>query len=359
MTENNYWTKVISMGSRALQQAGQLKAVSVIRNARFEIQLNSHDNWNGGIDYYDVYFKLRYNDYLEIEDEKADIEKQILEAMERFQTNEGMALANVIVQVVVETIVDWNAIAPMSKEGVLKIIEDERSCLESIATGKLSFKDDGVEEEYQERHREIKKIAQRAGFDYPISYNSLVEWWNEAKQYVHYGERRAYLSELFSPIIEELRDASDKAECVDFETIASKTQAIGKAIDDANLFIREGKYDSALDRIHSAVHGYVRATLLEHDIEYAESDTLAQLYTKLHRFYEQSIQPPEVAELIKTAIRSASGIISSLNDLRNRHTVSHPNATLIRQREALLMLRLVSALIDYIETVDRECFSNH
>lgn len=55
--------------------------------------------------------------------------------------------------------------------------------------------------------------------------------------------------------------------------------------------------------------------------------------------------------LIKTTLRSASGVISAINDLRNRHSLAHPNGSLITVREANLCIKLVKELSDYIESV--------
>ena len=58
-----------------------------------------------------------------------------------------------------------------------------------------------------------------------------------------------------------------------------------------------------------------------------------------------------MAGLIKTLIRSASGVISSINDIRNRHSLSHPNEEIIGEREALLAIRIIKELSNYINEV--------
>ena len=58
-----------------------------------------------------------------------------------------------------------------------------------------------------------------------------------------------------------------------------------------------------------------------------------------------------MADLIKTTIRSGSGIISSMNDMRNRHSLSHPNSELISNREAKFVIQLVKAISSYINEV--------
>lgn len=139
------------------------------------------------------------------------------------------------------------------------------------------------------------------------------------------------------------------SEVFDFSAI-SATDFIAKAIADAEQFMNDGNYSSALDRIHTAFHGYLRNKLDALHVEYEESDTLHQLYNKLHSQIAEDMSD-DIASLIRTTIRSASGVVSSLNDLRNRHSISHPNPDLISDREAKLCIAIVKSLSDYIELV--------
>ena len=140
-----------------------------------------------------------------------------------------------------------------------------------------------------------------------------------------------------------------KHEVIDFSGI-SITKAISKAIEDAEFFMQQGKYDSAFDRVHTAFHGYLRKKLDDLNEKYEESDTLNQLYNKLHNYVSEHIATDQ-SGLIKTTLRSASGVINSINELRNRHSLVHPNDSIISEREAELCIKLVKELSDYIEKV--------
>jgi hypothetical protein len=136
---------------------------------------------------------------------------------------------------------------------------------------------------------------------------------------------------------------------IDFSGI-SLTDAISKAIEDAEMFMSDGKYDSAFDRVHTAFHGYLRKKLDDLGESYEESDTLNQLYNKLHTYVSTNIATDQ-SGLIRTTLRSASGVINSINELRNRHSLAHPNDSIISVREAKLCVKLVKELSDYIEQV--------
>lgn len=139
-------------------------------------------------------------------------------------------------------------------------------------------------------------------------------------------------------------------EVVDFSSI-SLTEVIGKAIADAELLMEQGQYDSTFDRIHTAFHGYLRKILDNKRVTYEESDTLSQLYTKLHTEVSENIGSNEIAELVKKSLRSASGVIAAINEMRNRHSLSHPNDDLLKKREAEFAIKLIKDMSDYINDI--------
>ena len=51
---------------------------------------------------------------------------------------------------------------------------------------------------------------------------------------------------------------------------------------------------------------------------------------------------------MKTTIRSSNGMINALNEVRNRHSLAHPNINLIGKNEAKLIIGITSAITDYI-----------
>lgn len=351
--ENNdiYWKKLVSTGLQILQEQNNLEAVSVIKKSNFTIEYNSHDNWDGGIDYWDVIFQLKAKDYSTLEN-KNKVEGDILNLLESIQTDGRNQIANVKIQPALEQYIDWKAVLPVTKELTIRLIQEEQNMLSDVATGKLSFKEDGVEEKFQERHQKIITIAKRAGFDYPVGANNLAEWWREVRNISSYDGRREYILRIFSPMIKLLRESDDSNDNFNFQQIATKSGTVKKAVEDAEAFIREGKYDSAVDRVHTAFHGYLRQLLTEHCISFDADEGVPGLYSKLHGCYAEIIKPKDVGDRIKTILRSAGGMVNAVNELRNNNTVAHPNGQLIQIREAELVIRMVNAIVLYIEDVE-------
>lgn len=67
---------------------------------------------------------------------------------------------------------------------------------------------------------------------------------------------------------------------------------------------------------------------------------------------QNNIQPKDVASKIKDIMRSGAGMITKINELRNNNTAVHPNDSLIQEREARLVIKLVNVLVDYIEDIE-------
>lgn len=354
MTNNNqYWKKLVSTGLRLLQDKENSDSVVVIKNAILTIEYNYHDNWDGGIDYWDVIFQLRYKDYSALGNKKDIVEGDILNVLEAIQTDGRNKIANVIIRPFLEQYIDWKAALPATKEGTIQLIQEEQNILNSVATGKLSFKEEGVEEKFQELHQQILFIAKRAGFDYPVTVNTIAEWWGEVRSLASYADRREYISKMFSPLLKLLRESDENSDSMSFQHIATRSGTVQKAVEDAELFIREGRFDSAVDRVHTAFHGYLRQLLTEHGVTYGVEDGISVLYSKLHGCYAVVIQPTDVGDRIRIILRSAGGMVNAVNELRNNNTIVHPNGQLIQAREARLVIRLVNAVVDYIEDVEK------
>ena len=121
------------------------------------------------------------------------------------------------------------------------------------------------------------------------------------------------------------------------------------ALNDANKFILDKNYTSALDRIHTFFMGHIREYLKVKNIEYTENETLNQLFKKLYSYYENK---ESLDKKIGTILKSMTGVISSINDLRNKNSLSHPNEYIVNQRDAKLAIDAISIIINYLDKID-------
>lgn len=104
-----------------------------------------------------------------------------------------------------------------------------------------------------------------------------------------------------------------------------KEHPFQRAAEDAELLIREGRYDSAFDCMYSAFSDFIRHLLTEQDASFETDDRT------------------------RTILRSAGETINTINVLRH-NTAAHPDGQMLEKREAQLVISLVNSLVDYIES---------
>lgn len=134
---------------------------------------------------------------------------------------------------------------------------------------------------------------------------------------------------------------------IDFEQIKI-SDVVVQAVEDAESFMSSGEYQRAFDRVHTAFHGYLIEILKKYGIMASKDENLSKLYSRVQTLIETEIHPVEIADLVKTTIRSSNGMINSLNEVRNRHSLAHPNTSIIGKREAKLIIGIASTVTDYI-----------
>lgn len=354
MSDSSYWDNLKSNALIACKDRKKYELVEIIRSSDYDVDFCGFDASNPNIEYWNICLYLKHKDYKSIEKNKEEYQKELGEIFFSLSSNSIERTANVFICQSLERYIDWQAILPETKETVINLIKEEYSLLKDVATGK-SYKVDGLEDLYIERHRFICKIAKVAGFDYPIKSNTLPEWWVEIKKIEGYAARRSYIDGIFIPLLNELvesEDDSDDSE-LDFSSMENKSDTIDKALNEAREAIAKGKYDSAFDRIHTAFKGYIEILLNRHKIEYSKDDQLTSSYGKLVNYYENSIKPDDVAKRVKTILRGGSGIVNSINEIRNNNTIAHPNEQLIKESEAKLAISIIESIVNYIEDIEK------
>ena len=69
-----YWKDLVSTSLRVFQEQNNTDSIFVIKNSTLAIEFNNHDNWNGGIDYWDIVFQLNYHDFTVLGEKKDTVE---------------------------------------------------------------------------------------------------------------------------------------------------------------------------------------------------------------------------------------------------------------------------------------------
>jgi hypothetical protein len=125
------------------------------------------------------------------------------------------------------------------------------------------------------------------------------------------------------------------------------TEVIERAIADMEVLISARGAVSGVDRIHTALHGYLRAICIRESIVYGKDDSIAKLFKLLRQQHPklQSGRTQDIDRLLQLFV----GILDSLNPIRNRASMAHPNENVLERDEALLVINVVRTLLRYLD----------
>ena len=132
-------------------------------------------------------------------------------------------------------------------------------------------------------------------------------------------------------------------------TLEISSQVVEHALKDAKALLESRGPLSAVDRVHTALHGYLKIACQFHGIE-VPADVPTSLVFKLLRtshpaFCERSTQHEAVSRLLQ----AMSTVVDALGTVRNRGSLAHANEALLAREDALLAINATHTLIQYLD----------
>jgi hypothetical protein len=124
----------------------------------------------------------------------------------------------------------------------------------------------------------------------------------------------------------------------------------------ADTLIANHSYSSAVNRAHTAIHGYLKELCDEQNITFSEQnvkiqDMWGRLKTKHPSF---NIDVREHQRPIDQTVNAIGKFLENMNDIRNKHGFSHPNEDIIEEDEAGFIINLSRVLLFYIDSKTNE-----
>jgi hypothetical protein len=133
-------------------------------------------------------------------------------------------------------------------------------------------------------------------------------------------------------------------------TLEITSNTVELALQDVETLVRAGAVVSGVDRIHTALHGYLIRVC--EDASLAEGlglrQTTSQLFKRLrsHPAFAEAIPQQDEAERLLNGLATA---LDALNPLRNHGSAAHPNEFLLDEPEALLAINSARTILHYID----------
>jgi len=128
------------------------------------------------------------------------------------------------------------------------------------------------------------------------------------------------------------------------------TDTVERAIRDAETLIQKSGATSGVDRVHTALHGYLIAACDAATIPYPKDPDLTQLIKLLRQHHPKLQNVGPRAQDITQVLRSMGAILDALNPVRNRASVAHPNPSLLEQHEAMLVVNAARTILHYLDS---------
>jgi hypothetical protein len=132
-------------------------------------------------------------------------------------------------------------------------------------------------------------------------------------------------------------------------SLGTTSEAVDRAIDDVDTLLQTGGAISGIDRIHTALHGYLRLACDSASIAYSQEDSLAKLLKVLRQHHPamQDLGPKEPE--IGRVLQALGTVLDALNPIRNTASVAHPNEALLGEEEARLVINVGRAILCYLD----------
>ncbi|HBS43145.1 MAG TPA: hypothetical protein DEA26_10720 [Oceanospirillales bacterium] len=177
----------------------------VLSQGKANIEVSGYDNWNGGTTIYGIYCRVPLELYSNIELEIQAIEQSIKNKAETlFRSYPESWVGEVVISPELADEIQGKAYK-ISHEDLVKLVEGQKSVMVSVSTGGARIQN--VNAEYLSNLPEISEALRERGLTNPNPYKDLWEWygkWSDGSLPT-YQSRRAFLSEMFTPLIETIK----------------------------------------------------------------------------------------------------------------------------------------------------------
>jgi len=132
-------------------------------------------------------------------------------------------------------------------------------------------------------------------------------------------------------------------------TLTMTSSVVEQALRQAETLIGAHGASSAMDRVHTAFHAYLRFNCEREGIE-NKDDGITTLVSILRAKHPKlAIANPADRERINKIFRGLSKIVDALDSIRDHNTLAHPNPVL-DNAEAMLAINAVRTMLRYLDS---------
>ncbi len=127
------------------------------------------------------------------------------------------------------------------------------------------------------------------------------------------------------------------------------SEVVRRAISDAETLMQTSGPTSAVDRVHTALHGYLLAACDDAGIVYGRDLSILDLFKLLREQHPGLRALGAHQDAVVKVLRSLGAVMGALNPARNRGSVAHPNQDLLDSDEAMLFINAARTVLQYLD----------
>jgi hypothetical protein len=150
----------------------------------------------------------------------------------------------------------------------------------------------------------------------------------------------------------ELLNLIQRLECgplIAEATLQITSEVVLRAIADAENLIQTSGPASAVDRVHTALHGYLIAACDGASVGYAREDSMVALLRKLEAGHPNLADLGHRSQDVKKVLNACASILDAMLPVRNQGSMAHPNPELLGEPEAQLVINVGRTLLHYLD----------
>ncbi len=127
------------------------------------------------------------------------------------------------------------------------------------------------------------------------------------------------------------------------------SDVVERALLDAQELLRASGATSGVDRIHTALHGYLREACGSAQLTIEEDTQLTDLFKQIREKHPAFRNLGPRSDDIIRVLRALATILDSFNPLRNKASIAHPNPVLLPETEAMLVINTARTILHYVD----------
>lgn len=131
--------------------------------------------------------------------------------------------------------------------------------------------------------------------------------------------------------------------------IRMTSETVYQALQDAELLISQRGPEFAVDRAHTALHGYLKAFCIRKQLVISDTASLTELFGLMRRSLPELQRAVSHDNEAKKLFGSIATCLDCLNTIRNRGTLAHPNELLLEAPDAMLFINISRSVLVYMD----------